>query len=174
MTPTLWVAMWGAGLSTLIGAVQLYDRFIRRPVPHISYCFRTLAEEGNEIILANGSDRPLMVDHWTLFWAVPKGIFGLNPTSVVVSYPDDDGLGGQMILAPHTFKNLSFVDEHHFGWQRINYRERLYLRLNIVGRKADVEFLVYESWKVTGWERKGGNLRRLLPNRLKRVTRPDL
>ncbi|MFS0739418.1 hypothetical protein ABC365_02215 [Brevundimonas sp. 3P9-tot-E] len=157
------VAWWGAIVATIVAAVELYDRLVRKPLPATSYQLSTSADRGNSITLINGTGTPIMVQHWELFWGRPKW-FSLKCDRPI--HEREAESHAVFVINPYSSTNWRFVGEAHFPWT-IDGERQLYIRLRIVGRRRRVVLLVYNP--KLGREGEPLSLRRLLPRSL----RPD-
>lgn len=165
MSGGLWdvnaVAWWGAGLSSVLGAISIFDRYFKKPIPVTSYMFSTSHEHGNQISLINGTSVPVMVQHWEIFWGRPDGIHLLRGEAVVERDYDDLAV---LVLQPYSSSDWSFTDQHHFGW-KMDGKLQLYVELQVVGRAKPVIVHIYNSSLDTHGEPK--SIRRLLPHALR-------
>ncbi len=149
------VAWWGASLSTALGLLTLYDRFLRKPLPTVTYSFSGSEDVGNTIMLANPNSTPIMVEYWRLYWAKPRR-FGLFET-LLVSMPDGEDLT-TWTIAPYDWQPLSFREQEHFGWgTAMEKHGQLYLEVHIVNRRCPVILHIYPGDEPL-------SLRRLLPH----------
>jgi hypothetical protein len=60
------IAWWGAGLSTLLAVVKLFELWRDRFRVDVSYNFTGNESIGNEILIRNLSSRPLILAYWEL------------------------------------------------------------------------------------------------------------
>lgn len=135
------VAWWGAGLSTALGLLTVYDRFLRKPLPTVTYSFSSSEEMGNVIMLANPNATPIMIEYWKLFWAKPQGLRLVE--TLLVASPDGEDLT-TWTIAPYNWQSLSFREGHHFGWTGAMLKNgSLYLEVHIVNRRRPVSLHIY-------------------------------
>lgn len=153
------IAWWGACLSTLLGVIAIYDRFLRKPLPTTSYSFSSSDEIGNVIQLGNPNATPVMVKHWRLFWA-KSHTFGLTEKLEIAS-PDGDDLTSWTI-PPFGWHSLIFSESDHFGWGNgfVSKYGDIYIELHILGRNRPVILHVYPGPEPRAF-------RRLLPHSLR-------
>jgi hypothetical protein len=72
MTPELLsklVAYWGAGISTILGGIKLWEIWRDRFRLDVDYNFAGNEEVGNKILLRNLSGRPIIISYWELFYS---------------------------------------------------------------------------------------------------------
>lgn len=158
------VAWWGAGLSTMLGTLTVYDRFFRKPVPETTYMLAGDPGVGNHIVVINTSPTPMLVKHWALYYAKPEHGLWLRRDYELAS---PDGLDADIwTIPPHSSWSLQFVDGDHFSWgAKMARRGQLYIELRLAGRTRPLVLHVYnpdperpaEPW----------SLRRLLPHQLR-------
>jgi hypothetical protein len=158
------VAWWGAGLSSILGAVNLYDRFFRKPVPSVSYMFSSLEDIGNELVIANPSSVPMLIQHWELFYGRVTGLDLLKRLPMHDSYEDSLGIS---VLKPHEWLHWHFTQENAFLWggRAVPYGQ-LYLSLQFVGRSQPVVVFVYDPASNNGAQ-EPWSARRLLPHAIR-------
>ncbi len=134
------IAFWGAGLSTLLASVKLFELWSARRRIEISYRFIGIPEEGNDIIIRNISDKPFIVTHWELQFCKRKW-FRWIPYRI----EDPEGFGSDICIQEHSSKVLNFSDAYYFEWgHKAMSGKRIYLKLIIAGKKRPVRQLVYK------------------------------
>lgn len=150
-------------MATLVAAVELYDRLLRKPLPQISYSMAADAGVGNHILLMNAGSVPIMITSWMIYWAKPKR-FTLQRRYALeeVEFDDIDPI----ILQLYSAETLSFTDGRHFDWGHQKAAVgQLYIELNLLNRRRPVILYVYnpdpeKSGEPASW-------RRLLPHGLR-------
>lgn len=158
------VAWWGAGLSSILGAVTIYDRFFRKPVPETTYMLAGDAGVGSQIVVINTSPTPLLVKHWSLYYAKPERQLWLRRDYELAS-PDDLDADVRTI-PPHSSWALQFVDGDHFSWgPSMAKRGQLYIELRLAGRIRPIVLHVYNPDPERSSE--PWSLRRLVPHQLR-------
>ena len=125
------LAWWGAGLSTLLAAVKLWELWRDRFRLDIGYSFTGSPDIGNEIHIRNLSGTPIILGYWELFyrphlWPIKK--------DCSIDSPGADAC--DIRIEPHSSKTFSFREMDHFnwGWKAMKGR-RIYIRLYIAGRR---------------------------------------
>jgi hypothetical protein len=137
-TVPLIVAAWGAILSTLLGAIKLWEIWRDRHRIDVAYSFATDESVGNTISIRNLSGRPLILSYWELLhgtgsWPLKK-FEGMQ-------CPDHDIVDCK--IDAYSTHLLRFCDENHFAWSsKVLKGREIYIRLHFAGRKPTLR-LVY-------------------------------
>jgi hypothetical protein len=132
------IAWWGAGLSTLLAVVKLFELWRDRFRVDISHNFTGNESIGNEILIRNLSSRPLILAHWELLYCS-----GRWPGRQCESFESADFDAGDRRLEPYATHTLHFADANYFSWgQKALNGRRIFIRLHIAGRKPFLK-LVY-------------------------------
>lgn len=63
-----YIAYWGAGLSTLLALVKLWELWRDRFRIDVSYNFSGEPSNGNKIILRNLSNKPIILEYWEVLY----------------------------------------------------------------------------------------------------------
>ena len=135
-----YIAWWGAGLSTLLALVKIWELWQSRFRIDIGYGFTGHAEHGNDIYIRNLSDKPIILSYWELFYRSNKWPF--KKDTYIIS-PEADAY--DMKIEPHSSKTLNFNGIEHFSWgAKAMKGRRIYMRITIVGRATIVR-------RVYGW-----------------------
>jgi hypothetical protein len=95
------IAWWGAGLSTLLAAVKLFELWRDRFRVDVSYNF-TGNDIGNDIIIRNLSSRPMILAHWDLLYCC----YGRCPKRQYESFASHKPLRG-IPLSPELQRSVS-------------------------------------------------------------------
>lgn len=134
------IAWWGAGLSTLLAIVKLYELWRDRFRVDVSYNFTGSESIGNEVLIRNLSSRPLILAHWELFYCS-----GRWPRRNFEPFESADFDAGDRRLEPYATHTLHFAEQNYFNWghNTLNGR-RIFIRLHIAGRKPLLK-LVYSQ-----------------------------
>lgn len=132
------IAWWGAGLSTLLAVVKLYELWQDRFRVDVSYNFTSSESIGNEVLIRNLSNRSLILTHWELLYCS-----GRWPRRSFEPFASADFDAGDHKLEPYATYTLHFAEENHFSTNHkaLNGR-RIIIRLQIAGRKPILK-LVY-------------------------------
>jgi len=126
-----YIAWWGAGLSTLLAIVKLWELWRDRFRIDVDYNFSSNPENGNEILIRNLCANPVILTYWDLLYG--SGIWPFRKFSFI-ELPD---LGASDIqIEPHSSKTFSFSEENYFSWgaKSLNGR-KIYIRLHVAGRR---------------------------------------
>lgn len=134
------IAWWGAGLSTLLAVVKLFELWRDRFRVDVSYNFNGDKSIGNEILIRNLSSRPLILVHWELLYCS-----GRWPRRNLESFGNADFDAGDSTLEPYTTHSIHFSEANYFSWSHkaLNGR-RIFILLHIAGRNPLLK-LVYST-----------------------------
>ena len=133
------LALWGAGLSTILAALKILETWKSRERIEVGYGFKGLPELGNEIIIRNLSAKPQILTYWELQWRERK-LFQWK-TSDRVS-PDEHFQDIQ--IPPYSTKSLTFQNQDYFGWGHRTLAGRtIYIKLQFAGRSRPILRKVY-------------------------------
>lgn len=132
------IAWWGAGLSTLLAIVKLSELWRDRFRIDVSYNFTSDENIGNEVLIRNLSNRPLILAHWELLYCS-----GRWPRRSFEPLESADFDIGDRRLEPYATHTLHFTESNYFSWghKTLNGR-RIFIRLHVAGRKPILR-LVY-------------------------------
>jgi hypothetical protein len=124
--------IWGAGLSTLLAAVKLWEAFWKdRLRLETTHSFDGRPEEPDEITIVNLSSVPVQVAYWSLVWA-PR--FMRWRTLPIDATPEEGA--GRFTISPKDCHTLRFAGEDKFDWSyRSASHRQLLLTLHIFGRR---------------------------------------
>lgn len=137
------LAIWGAILSTGLAAIKAWEVWRQRIRLTTSYSFASDPDEGNDVIIENPSNTPVMISYWELLWVRRKCV---RTTINYGEFPDEGYCN--ITVGPHSRHVLSFKDQHHFMQGHPAARKgKLYLRLHVVGRRRPVWLYVYNPDK---------------------------
>lgn len=135
------IAIWGAGLSTLLALIKIWDIWSARRRIEVSYGFVGLPEVGNDIIIRNLSDKPMIVTYWELLFCERKGLKWIPYKN---ENPAEDTC--DICIQGHTSKILNFSGPDYFDWgHKALGGKRLYLKMYIAGKRRPVKHLVYKG-----------------------------
>ena len=126
-----YIAWWGAGLSTLLALVKLWELWRDRFRIDVGYGFTGEPSIGNDIYIRNLSGKPIIMTYWEVFfrphlWPLKKDIY--------IQSPEEESHDVQ--INPHSSLTLNFSEMNHFdwGWKTMK-RKRIYIRLHVAGRR---------------------------------------
>lgn len=132
------IAWWGAGLSTLLALVKLFELWRDRFRIDVSYNFTGNESIGNEVLIRNLSSRPLILTHWELLYCT-----GCWPRRRFESFESAEFDAGDRKLEPYATHTLHFADANYFSWgHKVLKGRRIFIQLHIAGRKPIMK-LVY-------------------------------
>jgi len=125
------IAWWGAGLSTLLALVKLWEIWRDRFRLDIGSNLTSDPEIGNEIFIRNLSGYPLILSYWELLHG--SGVWPFLKLSEFES-PGPDA--SDLRIEAHSSKSFTFSEAYHFGWSEKSLKGRkIYMRLYIAGRR---------------------------------------
>lgn len=126
------IALWGAGLSTALALIKVWEVWSDRFQIDISYDFHANEEVGNKILIRNLTARPLILTYWEVLYRSARGPFRKYE---FLALPH---LGAMDIrLEHHSTHSLDFSGEHYFDWGASSLKGRtIFVRLHIAGRRA--------------------------------------
>jgi hypothetical protein len=131
--------LWGAGLSTILGLIKLWETFWRDRVKlSTTYSFTGAQGVADEITVVNRSDQPVQVSHWSLAWESKL----LHRSKTLEDLTPYEG-GGRFVIdskAEHTLY-FSEGDKFDWGWKAAEGRE-MYLRLFLFGRRRPIKLRI--------------------------------
>ena len=124
------IAWWGAGLSTLLAIIKLWELWRDRFRLQVGYNFRGNEDLGNEVIIRNLSTRPVVLTYWELLYCT-----GRFPCRTFEAFRDPGADAEDIQIAPHTSYALTFSEQNHFDWGVSALNDRaIYVRLHLAGR----------------------------------------
>lgn len=123
----------------MLAIVKLAELWRDRFRVVVGYKFTSAVDVGNDILIRNLSNRPLILGHWELLYCSgywPRRVFEELESADFESSSDRR-------IDPHTTSILNFSGPSHFDWgvDALNGR-RIFIRLHVVGRKPVLR-LVY-------------------------------
>lgn len=132
---TSYLSSWGAGLSTLLACIKLWelqrDRRDRFRID-VSYSFTGNEYIGNTVLIRNLSNRPVILTYWELVYC--KGKWPFRSITPLAS-PDHDAFDCK--IEAHSTRMLSFSGIDHFGWGPDFLKGRkIFIRLYFAGKKS--------------------------------------
>jgi hypothetical protein len=126
------IAWWGAGLSTLLATVKLWELWSDRFRLEVGYNFAGSVEVGNTILRRNLSGKPIILSFWEVLYV--SGWCSRRKFESV-AYSDHDS-GDQRIESYSTLE-LHFAEQDNFSWGHKALKGRkIFIRLHIAGRKS--------------------------------------
>jgi len=125
-----YIAWWGAGLSTLLAVVKIFELWRDRFRIDVGYGFTGDEHQGNDIHIRNLSGNPVILANWELFyrpnlWPIKKDTY--------ITSPEADAY--DLKIEAHSSKTFNFNGPEHFswGWKAMKGR-KIYIRLYFAGR----------------------------------------
>lgn len=134
------VAWWGAGLSTTLGLIRLYEIWRDRFRLDVSCYFTGDPDIGNKILIRNLTGKPVILTHWELFYR--SGHWPRQRDEHIESAdPDCD----DRRIEPHSTHTLHFTEATYFQWgHNVLAGRKIYIRLHLAGRRSQCR-LVYSQ-----------------------------
>ena len=135
------IALWGAGLSTLLALIKILELWSARRKIEVSYGFVGVPEIGNDIIIRNLSDKPMILTYWELLFCERKGLKWVPYRN---ENPAEDT--SDICIAAHSSKTFNFSGPDYFEWgHKALDGKRLYLNMHIAGSRSLLKRLVYKG-----------------------------
>ncbi len=135
------LAIWGAGLSTLLAMVKVWEIWSSRRRIEVSYSFVGNPEEGNDIIIRNISGKPFIVTYWELLFCERKHFRWISYRTEEPGEHAND-----ICIQGHSSKKFNFSEADYFEWgHQALAGKRIYLKLQIAGERKPVTYLVYKA-----------------------------
>ncbi len=132
------IAWWGAGLSTLLAVVKILELWRDRFQIDVSYNFTSSESIGNEILIRNLSNRPLILTHWELLYC--SGRWPRRSFEPLESAEFDSG---DRRLEPYATHTLHFAEANYFSSSPKALKgRRIFVLLHVAGRRPILK-LVY-------------------------------
>jgi hypothetical protein len=125
------LAWWGAGLSSVLGLIKIYEFWRDRTRIDIGAGSTSSEDIGNSIQIRNLSSRPIILSHWELLY-----VSGRWPRRTYQSFSSAEYDFGDHRLEPHGTHTLHFAEDEYFdaGRTALNGR-RIFIRLYFAGRR---------------------------------------
>lgn len=134
-------ALWGAGLSTLLALIKIWELWSARSRIEVSCGFVSLPEIGNDVIIRNLSEKPIILTYWELLFCERKGLKWVPYKN---KNPAEDTC--DICIAAHSSKKLTFSGSDHFEWgHKALGGKRLYFNMYIAGRRRPVKRFIYKG-----------------------------
>jgi hypothetical protein len=136
------LAAWGAGLSTILAGVKLWELWRNHFRVETAYDFTNLPKLGHKIHVRNLNNRPITLEHWELEWR-----HGKWPSKKTVLIDMAENLSaGRKIDAYHSM-TLNFIDEkgNYFSLEPVSEGKALYIKLYFVGKKHPKIVRIYSK-----------------------------
>ena len=131
---TVWLALWGAVLSTILGALKAWEVWKGRFRIDVGCMLRGNPEFGNTITVRNLSGNPVIVEYWELLW-----VSGRWPRRTESVFNSPAEYATDIHVAPGASYPLRFAGPDYFDWGvRGLGRRSIYMRLHIAGRRRPV------------------------------------
>jgi hypothetical protein len=134
------LAVWGAALSTILALVQFWEIWRNRSRIEVGHNFTSHPEIGNEVIIRNLGQAPVLITYWELLWR-HRGLFRWKQTREIHA----DEFFEDLKLNGHSTDKLVFNQQNSFDWSRSALgKDQIYLRLHIAGKARPIIRKVYE------------------------------
>ena len=133
------IAIWGAGLSSLLAVVKLWEMWKSRSRIEVSHNFTGNAEVGNDVIIRNLSSTPIILTYFEVLrikrnWFKKKEYILYSPYEA----SSDRVLKG---YSSHTF-NFSHQDYFDWGIDAMK-KGKIYASMHFAGKAKPVVVKVY-------------------------------
>ena len=130
---------WGAGLSTVLAFVKLWEVWRNRFRIGVSYNFTSDPHEtGNEIYIRNLAHHPIILCYWEVLLLSGRRPFR---TFEPLAEPEPDEIRDVKIEA-HSTHTLRFLEADHFEWGSAALKGRkMFLRIHIAGRSPIAKYI---------------------------------
>ncbi len=133
------IAIWGAGLSTILAFVKFWEIWQNRIKIEVSYNFTSNPDIGNLVIIRNLSSTPIIITYWELLWC-KWGWFCRKPADNI----GPDEFNEDLKLSGHSSTKLTFLERDHFDWSSSALgKNKIYLRLHVAGKARPILKKVY-------------------------------
>ena len=131
---TVWLALWGALLSTFLGVLKARGIWKERFRLDVGAVLRGSSDPGNTVTIRNLGGKPVIVEYWELVWR--SGWWPRRQESLI----DAPGEFAKDIqIAPGAGHSLQFSGSDYFDWGVRALRGRsIFIRLHVAGRKRRV------------------------------------
>jgi hypothetical protein len=126
-----YIAWWGAGLSTLLALLKVWELWQNRFRIEVGSGLTGSVDVGNDIHIRNLSSSPVILCHWELFyrdhlWPLKKDTYICSPEADACDIRVDQ----------HSSKTFNFNGQYHFSWNFKTMKgRRIYMRLHFAGRR---------------------------------------
>jgi len=135
------IALWGAGLSSLLALVKAWELWSSRRKIEVSCYFDGRSDVGNDIIIRNISDKPMIITYWELSFRKKKRFKWIPYRE---EGPNEDVR--DICVAGHSSYNFNFSGEYYFDWGYKAFEgKRLYFILHIAGKNKPFNYLVHKG-----------------------------
>ena len=136
---TLYLALWGAALSSILGFIRIWEYASKkRVVIDTTYLFRGLYDLADEIVIANLSDRPLLILYWNLSWE-RKWRWSKKESIEIVEWEDEVSA---LVIAGTAIETLEFHREQKIPFGSRVKGMKLVLRMRVAGKRREVRHRV--------------------------------
>jgi len=133
------IAWWGAGLSTLLALIKLWELWRDRFQVDVSANLVGVPEIGNKVLIRNLSSRSIILSDWSLYyssgsWPRRRRKYFANP-----EYDFED-----ITIRPYSTCTLTFADQNYFSWGADLAGKSIRIELRIVGRRT-IDRMIYRA-----------------------------
>ena len=133
------IAFWGAGLSSLLALIKVWELWTSRQRVEIVCYFDGRPEVGNDIIVRNISDKPIIITYWELLFCERKRFKWVAYRN---ENPAEDTC--DICIQGHSSTKFNFSGQDYFSWgHKALDGKRLYFNLYIAGKRKPVKRLIY-------------------------------
>ena len=134
-----YLVYWGAGLSTILACIKLWEVWRNRFRIDVSYNFTSdPLETGNEIYIRNLAHHPIILPYWEVLLRSGRWPFRKYQTLIE---PEPDAIRDTRIEA-HTTHTLRFLEGDHFAWGDAALKGRtMFIRVHVAGRSPVLKYV---------------------------------
>ena len=108
---TEWLALWGALLSTFLGALKASEVWKGRFRIDVGRMLTSSSELGNTVTIRNLGGEPVIVEYWKLLWRS-----GRWPRRTESVFDSPGEYATDIHIAPGSSHPLQFAGPDHFDW----------------------------------------------------------
>ncbi|MXX86186.1 MAG: hypothetical protein F4Y71_06985 [Acidobacteria bacterium] len=131
---TPWLALWGAAISTILGALKVRGIWKERFRIDVDALLTGSVELGNTVTIRNLGGKPVIVAYWELVWR--SGWWPCRQESLLSSPAE---FARDIQIAAGASHSLRFADSDYFDWSARALKGRsIWISLRVAGRKRRV------------------------------------
>ena len=130
------LALWGAGLSTILFTLKAIEYWKNRFRIDVSYNFTTDENIGNQISIINLSSKPIIIEYIELYYRDSQNIFKVFSKKHSLWSPDDYFISR---ILPNDKKTFTFSESDYFQWKN----KAIFISIKIAGIKGLIHKKLY-------------------------------
>lgn len=124
---SVFIAYWGAVLSTLLAVIKILEFWRDRFRIDVSYSFSTNESTGNKILIRNLSSHPIIIEYWEVLYCS-----GFWPHQEFEAIVYADYFMSDRRVEAHSTLDLSFTEQHYFKTLK---GKKIFIRIHVAGRR---------------------------------------